>query len=74
MFLQQPYHPSYQFLQRLNHMMNSIYANVDAPNLPDPIEGIDIILSLILLLPLQAFQSIINLCFFSWQHMCSACC
>ncbi|XP_034252365.1 A-kinase anchor protein 1, mitochondrial isoform X2 [Thrips palmi] len=39
MFVQQPYHPSYQFLQRLNHMMNSIYANVDAPNLPDPIEA-----------------------------------
>ncbi|KAK3913942.1 A-kinase anchor protein 1, mitochondrial [Frankliniella fusca] len=39
MFLQQPYHPSYQFLQRLNHMMNSVYASVDTPNLPDPIEA-----------------------------------
>ncbi|XP_026275712.1 KH domain-containing protein akap-1 isoform X1 [Frankliniella occidentalis] len=39
MFIQQPYHPSYQFLQRLNHMMNSVYAHVETPNLPEPIEA-----------------------------------
>ncbi|KAK7087594.1 A-kinase anchor protein 1, mitochondrial-like [Littorina saxatilis] len=38
-FVQQPAHPTFPSLERLNHFMNACYSDQNAPLLPRPVEG-----------------------------------
>ena len=36
-FLQQPYHPTYFALERLDQCMTNTYSQVNCPNIPQPV-------------------------------------